>query len=69
MQFYEKIKLWFKSTGLTNLAYLAIGIGGKLLLGSGVLLGAGLGIFLYINFNVIRKLFNSATEKEFQEKV
>lgn len=53
----EKLKKWWESTGMTNLAFLAVGIGGKILMGSNLILGAGLGIFLYVNFNVIRKLF------------
>jgi hypothetical protein len=56
----EKLKKWWESTGMTNLAFLAVGIGGKILMGSNLILGAGLGIFLYVNFNVIRKLFKES---------
>lgn len=69
MGFLEKVKLWIKETGLTNLAYLVIGIGGKLILGSNMLFGAGLGIFIYLNWNVIRKLYNSFTKEQFNNKI
>lgn len=55
-KFITKAKLWFKRSGFTNLVYLLIAIGAKLLLGSNMLFGAALGIFIYINFNVIKKL-------------
>ena len=50
----EKIKNWFLSTGLISFAYLGIGIVLKMF-GYAFLAGAALGIFVYINFNVIYK--------------
>lgn len=55
-KFITKAKLWFKRSGFTNVAYLGIAVGAKLLLGSTLLFGAALGIFVYVNFNVIKKL-------------
>jgi hypothetical protein len=58
---YQKVKLWIEKTGLTNVLYviLAIGaislpIGGFLRFG---LFGAFVGIFVYVNWNVVRKLW------------
>ena len=64
---WEKIKLWFSETGLTNVVYLGAAIAGKILLGSNLLLGAGIGIFVYINWNVIRKLW-TRTASQFRAK-
>ena len=53
----EKIKDWFRGTQFTRFAYLGIGIG-ALVFGAKFVAGAGIGIFIYINFNVIIKRFN-----------
>jgi hypothetical protein len=58
----EKIKLWLLATGLTNIAY-AGGAIGAWILGYPVLAGACAGIFVYVNFNVIKKLITGAAEK------
>lgn len=60
----EKIKEWILKTGLTNIAYLGIAVGSKLLLGSNLLAGAALGIFIYLNFNVIQKLVKGVIDKK-----
>jgi len=51
----KKLKLWLTKTGLTNIGYLVAALG-SILIGSKLLLGASLGIFIYINYNVIQKL-------------
>lgn len=58
----EKLKLWFQKTGLTNVGYLAAVLG-AILIGSKLLLGAALGIFVYINFNVIQKMIKSVIQE------
>lgn len=61
----KKIKDWLKKTGLSNVLYLGGGIAAKFLLTgslSYMLFGAGVGIFLYVNFNVIRKLIFNKKE-------
>ena len=58
----SKIKEWLRTTGIANIAYLGIGIGAKVLFGSNLLLGAGLGIFVYLNWNVIRKLIKQGVD-------
>ena len=50
-----KIITWFKSTGISNLVYLGIGIAAAIFNFS-YIAGAALGIFCYINFNVIYKM-------------
>lgn len=55
----KKVIKWFEKTGLTNLAYVAIAILSLVLLNgwfSWMCFGASLGIFTYINANVIYKL-------------
>ena len=58
----EKIKLWLLATGLTNVGY-AAGAIGAWILGYPVLVGACAGIFVYVNFNVIKKLVTGAVDK------
>ena len=61
-----KIKLWFVNAGFTSVVYLAIALGIYLFGGAlpivgalkQELFGAFLGIFAYINWNVIRKIWN-----------
>ena len=55
MKFTEKVKLWISTTGLTNIGWLAGAVGGWFL-GYPNLASAAIGIFIYINFDVIRKL-------------
>lgn len=57
----NKLKLWFQKTGLTNVGYLLAALG-AILIGSKLLLGAAVGIFTYINFNVIQKLIRGIIE-------
>ena len=51
----EKFKLWLTAAGLTNLGWGA-GLLGSLFLGWTFAAGACAGIFVYVNFNVIKKL-------------
>lgn len=51
----EKLQIWFEKTGLTNVGYL-LAFFVAMILGFKILAGAAIGIFTYINFNVIRKL-------------
>jgi len=55
-KFVTKVKVWWEATGLTSATYLIIGVAAKIILGSNFLLGAALGIFTYINWNIISKL-------------
>lgn len=57
----NKLKLWFKKTELTNVGYLITALV-AILIGSKLLLGAALGIFVYINFNIIQKLIKGIIE-------
>lgn len=47
---------WIKATGLRNIAYLGIGIGAKVLLGSDLVFGIGIGVFLADNWITIKNL-------------
>ena len=51
----QKIKIWLSKSGLSNFGY-AAGFFGTLMAGWSMAAGACVGIFLYINWNVIRKL-------------
>jgi hypothetical protein len=51
----EKFKLWLKAAGLSNLGWGA-GFLGALFLGWTFAAGVCAGIFVYVNFNVIKKL-------------
>ena len=51
----EKIKLWWSSVGFTSAAYLGIAAL-SIFLGWAHITGAALGIFIYVNFNTIKKL-------------
>lgn len=62
MDFITKIKLWLTTTGLTNLGYLVLFIGAVMFKMTFVA-GVFLGIFVYINFNVIQKLIRNAINK------
>lgn len=58
----EKLKIWFQKTGLTNVSYLLASLV-ALLVGSKILFGAAVGIFVYINFNVIQKIVKEVINK------
>jgi hypothetical protein len=51
----EKFKLWLTAAGLSNLGWGA-GFVGSLILGWTFAAGVCAGIFVYVNFNVIKKL-------------
>lgn len=55
----EKLKLWLVKTGLTNIGYAVLFVV-AFILQAKLLAGAFLGIFVYINFNVIQKLIKEA---------
>ena len=59
----KKLKLWLKKAGFTSIAYLAI-FAVLFILGYKFLSGAALGIFCYINWNVIIKLWNEEVQPE-----
>lgn len=57
----KKVKAWIESTGISNLFYVGIFLYALVKGFSGIDLyslvaGASAGIFIYINFNVIKKL-------------
>jgi hypothetical protein len=58
MKFLDKVKLWISTTGLSNIGWLAGAVGGWFF-GLTHLSAAAIGIFIYINFNVIRKLIKN----------
>jgi hypothetical protein len=51
----DKVKNWIKAAGLTSLAYLGIFVA-ALIFGKTFFAGAALGIFVYVNFNVLKKI-------------
>ena len=64
---YKKIKIWFGKSGMTNLVFLGISIGIWFipLIPSGIkghICTGALSIFVYINWNIIRKLWKSKVE-------
>lgn len=61
-KFIAKFKAWIKSAGLRSVGYILAGIGAKLLLGSSLLLGVGIGIFLADNWVTIKELINKKIE-------
>lgn len=73
----EKIKLWLKKAGFTSIAYLLIALG-LLFFGNLIpiigglkkeLFGAALGIFVYINWNVIAKIWNENVKSKIDDVV
>jgi hypothetical protein len=52
----DKIKQWWSSVGFTSAAYLGIAAASFILFGWPYITGAALGIFVYVNFNTIKKL-------------
>ena len=76
----EKIKLWFEKAGIVSVIYLILFLitlfFGKTILGfvglkflKEILAGAFLGIFLYINWNVIIKMWKTKVEPEIKVAV
>lgn len=65
MTFIEKVKQWFKETGLTNAGWVA-GFAGAAIFGYWFFAGGALGIFLYTNWNVIRKLWKKEGRSDTQ---
>lgn len=70
---YQKIKVWFEKSGLTNLVFLAVAVGIWFVpivpggIKSHVCVGA-LSIFAYLNWNLIRKLWKAKVE-DLREKI
>ena len=62
MKLIDKIKLWLATTGLTNLGYLGLFVA-ALFFKMTFVAGAFIGIFIYINYNVIQKLIRNAFNK------
>ena len=58
----DKIIAWVKGTGLSNIGYGA-GFFAALTFGYPMIAGACAGIFVYVNFNVIRKLVLTGVSK------
>ena len=61
----NKVKAWLKATGLSNVLYLVIGIyatvKGFSQINFWVLIsGAAFGIFIYLNFNAIKKMIKES---------
>ena len=77
---FEKIKLWLANAGFTSVVYgilfiINIFIGKRLLNSIGFeflhpfLTGAFFGIFLYVNWNVIGKIWKDELKPRFKDKV
>jgi hypothetical protein len=71
-----KFKTWLKNAGFTSGVYLALFLVtllfGSSILGSGLakyLAGAFIGIFCYINWNVLVKVFKEDVVKKVEEKI
>jgi len=58
----EKVKLWLKATGLNNLGW-AAGFGGATLLGWWFAAGVCVGIFVHLNYAVIKGIIKDLAEK------
>ena len=58
MKTIEKVKLWISSAGFRSIGYLAGSAFAFVLLGSGVLAGIGIGIFVADNWVTIQELIN-----------
>ena len=71
----EKIKTWFEKVGLTSILYLIVAVvvflfGGLIPIIGGFkqeLFGASLGVFVYINWNIITKLYNNKVKSKIDE--
>jgi hypothetical protein len=59
-QIIAAIKAWYDKSGITSLLWLGIAVAVVILPGTpflkGLGLGVSIGIFVYINWNIIRKL-------------
>lgn len=55
--FLKKAKLWLKEVGFTNAVYLIL-FTYFFITGATFLAGAALGVFVYVNWNVIVKLYD-----------
>lgn len=63
-----KIKLWLEKAGFTSLAYFAV-FCFMFIMGHKFLAGAALGIFVYINWNVIVKIWKEEIKPEVEKMV
>lgn len=61
--FIRKLKIWIKEAGFTNLVYLIL-FAYFFTSGSAFLAGAALGVFVYVNWNTIIKIYNRDLESE-----
>jgi hypothetical protein len=57
----EKVKLWIKATGLTNVGW-AAGFAGASLLGWWFAAGVCVGIFVHLNYSVIKDIVKDLTK-------
>jgi hypothetical protein len=62
MDILNKVKLWLFATGFTSIGWLLGAIGGYVI-GMKCLAVGALAVFLYINFNVLYKLYKGITNK------
>ena len=63
MTFIEKAKVWLAETGLSNLGWIG-GFAVSAFAGWWFIAGGTLGIFLYTNWNVLRKIAEDLTNKD-----
>jgi hypothetical protein len=78
-KFIQKAKIWLTETGFTNIVYLALALGllfgiipiGMIGLGflKKYLIGAFLGIFCYLNWNIIVKLYKTHIGDKINDKL
>lgn len=62
----KEIKLWLKHAGITVIGYLIAGIV-LFIMGYKFLAGAAFGIFLYVNWNVIVKIWSNEIKPEIKD--
>jgi hypothetical protein len=75
--FVQKLKVWFKKLGFTNVVYLGLAIGTPFvplgLIGlaflKAYLVGAFIGIFCYLNWNLIAKLWKTKVQDVIEDKI
>lgn len=75
--FVQKLKIWIKETGFTNVVYIGLAIGTPFiplgLIGLAFLktylVGAFFGIFAYLNWNHILKLWNTKIKDKIEDKI
>ena len=58
----DKVKVWLKATGLSNLGW-AAGFIGASLLGWKIAMGVCIGIFVHLNYKVIKGLVITLKDK------